>query len=425
MARIVERLRRRGDGGFTLTEMLVAMLILTGVTAALANAMMSSLFATRASQSRSGATQLANETIEQLQGLAWDSTGFYASEDGYTPTYNGLSTVTLPEVDTRDPLVPNPSPTSVEEDGTTYSVQRYIVWRDDAGDGLGLADADGDVNDNKQLFAEVSWTDRKGITRTVTTESLRTATPDEVVYTRPDVVATASPTASADPSVFSLSGATLTPPNQTLTSTSHFSEAVEVSITTSLEASSVRVDYNTTSSARSLTLTSTDNLTWTGTIPAGTGPFAPGALQLTATAISTSGTTISQVVELALTAAAADPIEVTEVELRVNGLMTPSMCVRNSNRRLIDNTVVRAYVTGLDTNDRVDITFLGVAYTATYAGVDAASGGAMYDATIPFNTTVSTSVADMSVNASRTPSDGVAALQPVSFPVVTASGSSC
>lgn len=418
MARIIARLRRRGDGGFTLAEMLVSMLILTGVMAALAHAMTTSLFATRASQSRSAGTQLANEAVEQLQGLSWDSTGFYASDAGYAATYNSLDTVTLPEADPRDDLVPSPAAESIEREGTDYTLQRFIVWRDDEGDGLGIDDADGDLQDNKQIFVEVRWTDRTGVARSVVSESLRTATPDEVVYTRPDTVpsASASPSASIDPSVFGISAAAASPPNQTLTTAGYFTESVDFAVSTTLEASSVRVSYDTTTTSRTLTLTSSDNLSWSGTVAAGSGPFDTGALAFTISAISVSGGTVTQVVEAALTAPAASPIEVTTVSLLRNGVTETKLCAKNA-RNLHDPTTVRAVVVGLDTNDRVDVTYNGQSYPATYSGTST-TGAAMYDAILPATTNVVSSPADMSVNASRTPSDGVAALQPVSFNVV-------
>jgi hypothetical protein len=201
-----------------------------------------------------------------------------------------------------------------------------------------------------------------------------------------------------------------------LTTSGNFTSAVAFSVTTTLNASSVRITYNTTSTSRTLTLTSSDGLTWTGTIAAGTGSFATGALSFTITAISSAGGTVSKVVEAALTAPAAPPIEVKSVTLRRNGVAETKLCAKNA-KNLHDATTVRSTIVGLDTNDRVDLTYAGKSYAATYAGLDA-SGAALYDAVLPATTDVLTSPADMSVNASRTPSDGVAALQPVSFAVV-------
>lgn len=96
---MVDRWRSRGDrdcaeSGFSLIEMLVAMLVLGIILTGLASTIVYSLRAAAANQREVRATALHTEIIERFQALDWDLVGVYVDDPGYetSVTEGGMST---------------------------------------------------------------------------------------------------------------------------------------------------------------------------------------------------------------------------------------------------------------------------------------------------------------------------------------------
>src|ERR1700709_2122791 len=67
VAGVLQRRLRRGDGGFTMVEMLVAMVIIGIIMAALATFFVTTLSATSRQGANQAATQLADDAIERVR----------------------------------------------------------------------------------------------------------------------------------------------------------------------------------------------------------------------------------------------------------------------------------------------------------------------------------------------------------------------
>lgn len=154
------RERLADDEGVSLVEILVAIGILGVALTAFASTMGASLISISREQSTVRGSQLANQLVEQLRAMPWPEVGFYAGDTNWAQTVVGEETVTLEGIRPADSRSPVPGPLPLGHDGTTYSVRRSIVWRDDPTDGLGAADQDSVVNDLKAISVTLGWSDR-------------------------------------------------------------------------------------------------------------------------------------------------------------------------------------------------------------------------------------------------------------------------
>lgn len=164
---MTQLLRRRGDeDGMSLVEMMVAILVLGIALAALAQALISSLRATREAQSTQVVTAAAMEMIEELHARDWNEATLYEADistadtrwshrvasDG---TFEGLELVTREGPTTnadRNDEIPQPSWTETR-DGITYTFDFYPVWVNRSAD-----TGDGAV-DTKRFVVITSWDD--------------------------------------------------------------------------------------------------------------------------------------------------------------------------------------------------------------------------------------------------------------------------
>ncbi|MDP8977118.1 MAG: hypothetical protein M3N17_00765, partial [Actinomycetota bacterium] len=177
-ARVRGRLRE--EGGISLVEALVAIVIVAIVLTALANTTITSLVAMNENEQRTRANALANEVIEHLQGIAWDDVGFY--DDDYTGTPPDHVSLGAARPASEEPAAgeacesnvpPLPACEDVMRDGVAYDVDTQIVWVDDpADDDPMIGDLDGNPDDYKHFTVTAQWQAR-GQTASVAVEAYR------------------------------------------------------------------------------------------------------------------------------------------------------------------------------------------------------------------------------------------------------------
>jgi prepilin-type N-terminal cleavage/methylation domain-containing protein len=148
------------DRGFTLVEMLVALLILGIVLAALAPAFYGSMKATATSNDRSVADGLAVAANEQIRSLPYYGIG-------YASTWSGWSGCAASNRVTLDAAGPMDTMLTTRAVGPiSYTILRCVYWVDGSNNsGTSLAGA------YKQSVVSVTWRDQAG-TQTVTEKSV-------------------------------------------------------------------------------------------------------------------------------------------------------------------------------------------------------------------------------------------------------------
>jgi prepilin-type N-terminal cleavage/methylation domain-containing protein len=130
------------EGGFTLLEMMVALLLLALVLAALGPAFYGLLRATSLTSQRSVANGLAVTATEQLRSIPYDQVGFYATPTG-CPSTNAV----LLGSSVSDPLAQ--MATSQTVGNVSYTIQRCVDWVNSS--------ISGDTLAYKQAVVTVSW----------------------------------------------------------------------------------------------------------------------------------------------------------------------------------------------------------------------------------------------------------------------------
>ena len=151
-------LRGRGDDGFTMIELVIAMMVLALVMAALAPAYYALLRATGAASHRSVANGIAVAAQEQIRSIPYYEAG-YASSAELPPGCPTTHPVILPS-GVNAPMASLPQSKSVGN--VTYNIQRCVNWVDST--------VSGDTLAYKQTVVTVSWA-ADGLTSTLSQTS--------------------------------------------------------------------------------------------------------------------------------------------------------------------------------------------------------------------------------------------------------------
>jgi prepilin-type N-terminal cleavage/methylation domain-containing protein len=258
--------RRRASEGFTLVELLVALMIATIALVALAATLAAALRVAGLQKTRTQGNEVATQAIEDLQRLDYDHLGVCAPPSGpapagladpvylancSSPTYAEPCTPTTGQV-------PASSYTCTRL-GIDYQVRRYVAWGDSA-------------HTNKRLGVFVDWTDQAGAHQVAQQSSLRSPDQGSVIglplptfsSTSVQVGGTA---ASASNPVKLVDGVVYTP--------------VTFQATTGGLPDSVFVSFlnlgATGPVAATLELTAGGGGAWSATLPAGSSQFKFGA----------------------------------------------------------------------------------------------------------------------------------------------------
>jgi prepilin-type N-terminal cleavage/methylation domain-containing protein len=277
-----------GEEGFTLIEMVVALLVCAVVFMALAGVLISTLKVVGINKTRAQANEYATRGMEDLQRFDYAHLGLCQTASDAPPSnLGGLSPVMLTNCSdptyedpchaTTTTLTTAPVPAATytcTKDDVSYKVDRYIVW----------ADA---TETQKSLAVVVSWTDQAGNHQVTEQSALRVPSQPNAPGSTPPSFSTSSP-----PTVVNASGST----NSTVDSSGQLASPLTVTATArGLSSSDVVVAnflalQNGTPTPQELSLTSTDGTTWTGTIPASSSQyeFPTGSQYFTITAIRQS-----------------------------------------------------------------------------------------------------------------------------------------
>lgn len=147
----------RPESGFTLVEMMVALLIVTIAFVALAGLLMSSLKTLTVEKNRAVGNELATQAIEDLQRLDYNHLGVCntaaGAPSGLTdPVYLANCTSPTYEAPCPTPGIPGNVPQtsySCQFQTITYNISRYVAWSDSS-------------HAAKRLAVVVKWSDRVG-----------------------------------------------------------------------------------------------------------------------------------------------------------------------------------------------------------------------------------------------------------------------
>jgi prepilin-type N-terminal cleavage/methylation domain-containing protein len=262
-------MRATGDDGFTLIELMVALVLVALLASTFLALEMTVMRSARANEGRTAGTQIAQQQLEDIVALSGDA--YYVS------SYGSQSTVDL----TSSPAASLPTHPYAEttQGSVLYKIYTYITWYDDSADGTGAADVDGSAQDMKHVSVTVYWT-LNGVSRHITVDDLRAPTATEV----PPTTAVGT----------GLSVTATAPTTQTLSTTGYLASSLVIKATTNKAATAATLSYNARAVSKSVTMTMLSGTSWTVTLPANTtGPFDTGAQTFTVTATTASGETAS------------------------------------------------------------------------------------------------------------------------------------
>jgi prepilin-type N-terminal cleavage/methylation domain-containing protein len=155
---------KRGQEGFTLLEMIVAVLILAVAFTALAGVLTSGIRTADASTHRAEGFTIATRVIEGMHAVPYSLLGFYADQS--PAAWGTNTTVILGSCSTACGITPLLKPAGTDtEAGITYTVQRYIYWEGATAVSPPAASAPATTTDSqayKGVTVTVTWTDRVG-----------------------------------------------------------------------------------------------------------------------------------------------------------------------------------------------------------------------------------------------------------------------
>ncbi|MBW3603424.1 MAG: prepilin-type N-terminal cleavage/methylation domain-containing protein [Actinobacteria bacterium] len=384
---------RSEEDGFTLVEMLVAILLLAIILSAMVSVIITSLTSMQREEQRVRATQLAQEELERIRAIEWDCAAIDSTDPDYSPTYGGNTTVVLDPTECSDTsIAPDPSPTVRAVDGIDYTVTRNVYWIDDPADGTAAAGTDSEPQDYKEFRADIGWTFR-GEAYTYANTSTRVPTVEEVPLDSPPPSATFEITSlEVDPvSVGTSSGAT--------TST------ITVIVETSQAASSVNLTVASPSTFGTQAfsdISSGAGVRWQKTIPAGSTAFPNGDHEFVVDATGSLGSDSETE-----TVTFAEAPAVTPVTIK-NPVLSPGepLCVGGSS--LHQAVTITVDVDGVSTSDDADLSWTDKTGGATMSPVVATANGAQFTATIPAGTQFNRTTTTLTIDARRIADNTVA-----------------
>jgi len=162
-----------GQEGFTLLEMMVAVLILAIVFTAFASVLTSGLRTADASTHRTEGFTIATREIEGMHAVPYNELGFYSDQG--PSSWETDTTVILGSCSTACGITPLVEPTGTDtEAGITYSIDRYVYWLGATAVSPPAASSPSTTTDTqayKGVTVTVTWTDRVG-THTVEQDSI-------------------------------------------------------------------------------------------------------------------------------------------------------------------------------------------------------------------------------------------------------------
>lgn len=288
---MLTRLRRRlsSEGGVSLVETLVAVLLVGFVLMAMASTTTASLASMRGAERHTRGTHFANQLIEDLHSLQWEDLTLYASDCPAPPdrpactaehsagSFEGAPLVIEPTrpAGSAAPLPTETITTGAQEGSVEYTVTRYITWIDDDLDGTEAAGTDPDGEDYKRMIVLLAWT-AGGENRSQRFDANRAPPFDGPTPTDPFVIT--SYEVIPDPIVLNAT-------NQ------YYAGSVEVPVGVSRLAGNVTAEFQPHDDGvwQPITMSSTDGgLNWTGTIPS-SQVWTPGYRLFRYTATSPTG----------------------------------------------------------------------------------------------------------------------------------------
>ena len=143
-----------GNGGFTMIEVMIALMLITVVLTSVARVFYGSLRTAGISNLRTSASVLATKETEFVHAIAYDHVGFYTDQPGYASTFESHNTVTLAgSAPTGTRLTPT---TTFTVGPKTYNVGLYLTWVDAQPGLTTLTEA------YKKTTVVVTWTDVAG-----------------------------------------------------------------------------------------------------------------------------------------------------------------------------------------------------------------------------------------------------------------------
>jgi prepilin-type N-terminal cleavage/methylation domain-containing protein len=294
--RALARVRRTdaADDGFTLVEVVIALVVLGIASAGLMTALVSGVTATRLDEARTRASQIAAQQIEDLRTVKWSQLGVYADEPGYTTFHGGESVVTLGAVKPANAPadLPKIHMTPVTIEGRDYYVDTWVTWYGSST----TTPNDGSTYAQKRLSVDVMYT-IGGRSFTYHAEGLRAPTPMEM-----------KPPVPGGGGTVGLANTTATP-SQTLSSSGMLTQAISLLTDTTQPVDTVVATYQLADGTpQTVNLAGDATKThWSATIANGSGAFAAGSLTITFTATDSTGTAIQGTANVSLAAPAAIP----------------------------------------------------------------------------------------------------------------------
>ncbi len=131
---------RVGERGATLLDAVVGTALMLIVFTGIASAFQLAVYAVGANKSRAGAIALANERLEYIRSLPYDTIG----------TLGGIPAGTIAQEE------------AIHINDTNYTRRTFISYEDDPADGLGVADSNNIPTDYRAAKVTISWDTRQG-----------------------------------------------------------------------------------------------------------------------------------------------------------------------------------------------------------------------------------------------------------------------